>query len=78
MAKRSTSERALIDTGRNKMSAKREAKDQFKEMDDVSRSLAVDRRGTAKTEVTSSQRRSVRPAASDEEEVATGGTQRAP
>ena len=42
MAKRSTSERALIDTGRNKMSAKREAKDQFKEMDDVRRSPAAD------------------------------------
>jgi hypothetical protein len=50
---RSSSKRKLIDTGRNKMSAKREAKDQFKEMDDVDRSLAVDRRGTAKTEVTS-------------------------
>ena len=39
MAKTSTSKRELIDTGRNKMFAKRDAKGQFKEMDDVGRSL---------------------------------------
>ena len=49
MAKRSTTKRELIDTGRNKSFAKRKAKGQFKEMDDVSRSLATDRRRTAKT-----------------------------
>jgi hypothetical protein len=48
MAK-STSKRELIDTGRNKMFAKRDAKGQFKEMDDVGRSLAADGRRTAKT-----------------------------
>jgi len=49
MAKRSSSKRELIDTGRNKMFAKREAGGQFKEMDDVGRSLATDRRTSAKT-----------------------------
>jgi hypothetical protein len=48
MAKRSTAKRELIDTGRNKMSAKRNAKGQFKEMDDVSRSPSADRRRSAK------------------------------
>jgi hypothetical protein len=41
MAKRSTGKRELIDTGRNKMFAKRDAGGQFKEMDDVGRSLAT-------------------------------------
>ena len=49
MAKRSASKRKLIDTGRNKMFAKRNPKGQFKEMDDVGRSLTADRRRTAKT-----------------------------
>ena len=53
MAKRSTSKRELIDTGRNKMFAKRHAKGQFKEMDDVGRSSTADRRKTAKTIVKS-------------------------
>jgi hypothetical protein len=48
MAKRS-SKRELIDTGRNKMYAKRRADGTFKEMDDVGRSLSADRRRTAKT-----------------------------
>jgi hypothetical protein len=39
----------LIDTGRNKMYARRDEKGQFKEMDDVGRSLAADRRRHAKT-----------------------------
>ena len=47
--KRSTSKRELIDTGKTKMFGKRNAKGQFKEMDDVSRSLSADRRNTAKT-----------------------------
>jgi len=46
--KRSSSKRELIDTGRNKMYAKRTASGRFKEMDDVGRSLSADRRRTAK------------------------------
>ena len=53
MAKRSTTKRELIDTGRNKAFAKRDAKGQFKENDDVGRSLATDRRQKAKTTVES-------------------------
>ena len=53
MAKRSTTKRELIDTGRNKMFAKRDAKGQFKEIDDVGRSLTADRRRAAKTAVKS-------------------------
>jgi len=47
-AKRSTSKRELIDTGKNKMYGKRTAKGRFKEMDDVGRSLSADRRKSAK------------------------------
>lgn len=47
--KRSSNKRELIDTGRNKMFAKRGAKGRFKEMDDVGRSLSADRRRKAKT-----------------------------
>ena len=50
---RTSGKRELIDTGRNKMYAKRGAKGRFKEMDDVSRSLSADRRRTAKTTVKS-------------------------
>ena len=46
--KRSTSKRELIDTGKNKMYAKRRVDGTFKEMDDVGRSLSADRRTTAK------------------------------
>ena len=49
MAKRSSSRRELVDTGRNKMFGKRGARGQFKEMDDVGKSLASDRRTAAKT-----------------------------
>jgi hypothetical protein len=49
MAKKGSSKRELIDTGRNKMFARRDAKGQFREMDDVSRSLTGDRRQKAKT-----------------------------
>lgn len=49
--KRSTGKRELIDTGRNKMFAKRNADGTFKEMDDVGRSLSADRRQTAKRTV---------------------------
>lgn len=44
MSRRGTSKRGLIDTGRNKAFAKRDAKGQFKDIDDVGRSLTVDRR----------------------------------
>jgi hypothetical protein len=53
MAKRSTSKREAISTGRNKMFGKRNAKGQFKEMDDVGRSLSADRRRAAKRSVKS-------------------------
>ena len=49
MAKRGPAKRELIDTGRNKMFARRDEKGQFKEMDDVGRSLAADRRQPART-----------------------------
>lgn len=49
MAKRSSSRRELIDTGRNKMYARRDEQGRFKEMDDTGRSLSTDRRRTAKT-----------------------------
>ena len=39
MAKRRTSKRELIDTGRNKIFGKRDPQGRFKEMDDVRRSL---------------------------------------
>ncbi len=51
--KRSSGKRELIDTGRNKMYAKRGAKGRFKEMDDVGRSLSADRRRKAKTKAKS-------------------------
>jgi hypothetical protein len=49
MAKRSSSRRELIETGRNKMYARRDEQGRFKEMDDMGRSLSTDRRRTAKT-----------------------------
>jgi hypothetical protein len=47
--KRTSGKRELIDTGRNKMYAKRGAKGRFKDMVDVGRSLSADRRSKAKT-----------------------------
>ena len=41
--------RELIDTGTDKRYVRRDASGQFKESDDVSRSLAADRRTKAKT-----------------------------
>jgi hypothetical protein len=41
--------RELIDTGTDKRYVRRDEKGQFKESDDVGRSLAADRRQTAKT-----------------------------
>lgn len=55
MAKKGSSRRELIDTGRNKMFARRDAKGQFREMDDVSRSLPSDRQQKAKTRSTRGQ-----------------------
>ena len=49
MAKRKGSNRELIDTGKNKMYARRDEQGRFKEMDDVGRSLSADRRQHAKT-----------------------------
>jgi hypothetical protein len=53
MAKRSSTKREQIDTGRNKMFAKRNSSGHFKEMDDVGRSLSADRRKATKTAVKS-------------------------
>ena len=50
-SKSRSGKRELIDTGRNKMYAKRRADGTFKEMDDVGRSLSADRRKTAKKTV---------------------------
>ena len=52
VAKRS-SRRELIDTGRNKMYARRDEKGQFREMDDTGRALAGDRRTKARRRVKS-------------------------
>jgi hypothetical protein len=53
MAKRASSKRELIDTGRNKMYGKRDVQGRFREMDDVGRSAPSDRRKSAKTSVKS-------------------------
>jgi hypothetical protein len=47
MAKRRTARRELIDTGRSKMYGRRDEQGRFREMDDVGRSLAADRRQNA-------------------------------
>jgi hypothetical protein len=49
------SKRELIDTGTDKRYVRRNQKGQFKDVVDVSRSLAADRRTTAKTKVKSGQ-----------------------
>lgn len=48
-AKKSTTKRELIDTGPDKRYVRRNAQGEFKESDDVGRSLSQDRRRTAKT-----------------------------
>ena len=53
MATRTSGRRELIDTGRNKMYAKRDVTGRFREMDDVSKSLSGDRRRSAKRSVRS-------------------------
>jgi len=47
-AKRASAARELIDTGRDKRYVRRDEQGQFKESDDVGRSLAQDRRRKAK------------------------------
>lgn len=52
MPKKATkSHRELIDTGTDKRFVRRDESGQFKEADDVGRSLGTDRRQTAKTKV---------------------------
>jgi hypothetical protein len=53
--RRSSSKRELINTGTDKRFVRRGAKGQFKESDDVGRSLASDRRRSAKSESKSGQ-----------------------
>ena len=48
MAKKVSSRRELINTGTDKRYVRRNAQGQFKESDDVGRSLAADRRQHAK------------------------------
>ena len=47
--RRPSSKRELINTGRDKRFVRRDGQGQFKESDDVGRSLAADRRTKAKT-----------------------------
>ena len=49
--KKKTSKRELIDTGRDKRFVRRDEQGQFKESDDVGRSLAHDVKQHAKTKV---------------------------
>ncbi|HEV8605741.1 MAG TPA: hypothetical protein VGQ99_10265 [Tepidisphaeraceae bacterium] len=51
--RRSSAKRELINTGRDKRYVRRDTQGQFKESDDVGRSLGVDRRRKAKTETKS-------------------------
>ena len=55
MAKKNSSDRELIDTGTDKRFVRRDNEGQFKESDDVGKSLAQDRRQKAKTTVPSGQ-----------------------
>lgn len=49
MAKRANSKRELINTRRNKRFVRRDGQGQFKESDDVGKSLSADRRRKTKT-----------------------------
>ena len=49
MAKRKAAKRELINSGRDKRYVRRDARGQFKESDDVGRSLAQDRLRQART-----------------------------
>jgi hypothetical protein len=55
MAKRKAAKRELINTGSDKRYVRRTASGQFKESDDVSRSLATDRPRKARTRTKSGQ-----------------------
>jgi len=55
MAKRSATKRELIDTGTDKRYVRRDKQGQFKESDDVGRSLSSDRGKKAKTTAKSGQ-----------------------
>jgi hypothetical protein len=55
MAKRAAAKRELINTGSDKRYVRRDARGQFKESDDVGRSLASDRRRQARTKTTKGQ-----------------------
>jgi len=52
---RASAKRELINTGRDKRYVRRDKKGQFKESDDVGRSLSADRRRKAKTTAKSGQ-----------------------
>jgi len=54
-ARKKAAKRELLDTGSDKRFVRRGAAGKFKESDDLSRSLAVDRRRKAKTKVKSGQ-----------------------
>jgi hypothetical protein len=49
MPARASSKRTLVNTGSDKRYVRRNPKGQFKESDDVGRSLAADRRTSSKT-----------------------------
>ena len=53
--KRAASKRELVNTGTDKRFVRRSTKGQFKESDDVGRSLTADRRKKAKTKIKSGQ-----------------------
>ena len=55
MAKRKAAKRELINTGTDKRYVRRNAAGQFKESDDVGRSLAQDRSRKARTKTTKGQ-----------------------
>jgi hypothetical protein len=54
-SRRSSSKRELVNTGRDKRFVRRDGQGQFKESDDVGRSLRSDRRTKAKTASSSGQ-----------------------
>lgn len=55
MAKKTAAKRELIDTGTDKRYVRRDSQGQFKESDDVGRSLSQDRKRKAKTVAPSGQ-----------------------
>lgn len=55
MAKKKAAKREMVDTGTDKRYVRRDSQGQFKESDDVGRSLSADRRKTAKKSATPGQ-----------------------